>query len=316
MRHPDINGIVHMAGNGLFKGYLPSNQQHTPQVPHQDKNKNTLKILEQLLSLPAENVFPERITKSPTIVNTLLDGVTDILAPDEIQHFLFTLQAYEDEQNYAKVGGLVTSCLIRNSYNHGFSEFRLDLRGIKPLHYLCHEVQNNKDWPFTVIVHGNGGDCFGWNAKGRFFVEETIDLAFLSAESTVYMDKTDYNGLNSFRGTAYIENAGHSLCNPYFEILPEVGKIYVKHVGVACGLDDINKEIYIDRTAGTIRDPTINYGPLSSALYHSRSTAVLESLNCPPLRRRFLDQDEWRAAWQPAQDAFALLHHVLGGGSP
>ena len=103
-----------------------------------------------------------------------LENVVDVLTPFDINEFLQSTVSFEDLDGYASSTGWFVSCLMRNSYAAGHSQFTLDLRAIKPINSLGVSIKATESKKVYVTVLGEAGDNCGSSCKNAVFNVDVV----------------------------------------------------------------------------------------------------------------------------------------------
>ena len=133
----------------------------------------------------------EEKLKNPEIQNYAhyhVQIITEVLTPDEINHFLQATQQYADHKDYSWKTGYMFSSLIQNSYDQGYNDFRLNTTLLPGIDLMGSYIVGKRKDPVLVTVQGNlGFVCADEARHSVFIVNGTVEKHFgLEAQSCTF----------------------------------------------------------------------------------------------------------------------------------
>jgi len=99
----------------------------------------------------------------------IMDNVTQVLTPKEINLFLQTTMKHEDHRNYVHNTGIFIAKLIQNSYNPDYNEFILDTTKLQQIHRIGYDVRGTPEKPIVISIIGNTGSNYGAKSRNATF---------------------------------------------------------------------------------------------------------------------------------------------------
>jgi hypothetical protein len=97
-----------------------------------------------------------------------------LLSPKEINTFLQLTEKYSDNQDYKLLGDFM-SRLIQNSYDHGYNNFKFDIRNLPPFDDFLDFLKGKEDNRINIKVIGDISDSSVCDSKYlNLFVEGNV----------------------------------------------------------------------------------------------------------------------------------------------
>ena len=147
------------------------------------------------------------------------------MTPEQINNLLQATNVYQSRKNYSFNTGLLISKLMQDSYNAGYSEFRLDTASLdKQVDNIGYGLSGTGKCPIQLIITGTAG----------------ISLCEHAKNVTVYTkDIGRWCGMNAQDLIVIAEKVGfgcgdHSLCMT----------VYANEVGNYCGFDSCRMTVH------------------------------------------------------------------------
>ena len=145
----------------FLAGYEPGELEEVRRVQTVGKDfSDLMRKYERLLDI-------DNLVVGSSVYN--IQDITEVLTPDEINHFLQGTQQYNDHRNYPWRTGIMVSRLIQNSYDHGYNPFWFNTENLSEIDCLGSLIVGKRETPISVTIQGNLGYCLGFKTQYSIF---------------------------------------------------------------------------------------------------------------------------------------------------
>ena len=137
--------------------------------------------------------------------------VQEILLPCDINTFLQTTRYCEEHTDYSFTGFFISQ-LIKNSYNAGNNDFKIDVNDLRLVDFLAYEISGTEEQKVRVAIKGRAWDWCGQYAQNcTFIIEKAGDECGQSAQYSTFTigEAENWCGKYAKNSTFIIEKAGH-----------------------------------------------------------------------------------------------------------
>ena len=247
-------------------------------------------------------------------------AIPGILTPQEIQSFLEQTVALENHPQYCNITSRVASRLIQNAVNADHSEFRFNLRGMKPLNGFCYDLKPKANSPLpTIVVHGTLGESLFSYANGIFVIEEVVDAPFDFYPSQLKIKSVQINT------KAYIRKQPDPLVvvkklpadhTTSYHCWKESGKnlLYLQYHKFYSPTEE--RIIIINKYDLDGWDYWTSNGAKFLTPHRKLAATIDEDLRNFGERAFYMPPAKFNPLWKPAEQAFTYLEQILGGAKP
>jgi hypothetical protein len=177
---------IAMAGGPFDRNYKPSAKVVTPSIVIDPTLKEMLGLYEKFIK---DNAPRFQDSDFDEFIRSTIESLPSDITCSTIQQFLSCSQSYESKNNYSVATGLFTSALIQRAHNGGNNFFLIDARFLKPIDYMCFQIEEERKDSLHVMIFGNlGHSCVNDCQGGTYYFENSYGWPGYGADhSSIYV---------------------------------------------------------------------------------------------------------------------------------